>query len=63
MNSNPFVSKKDLDKNTSEFLKYLINNGGPEPKEYEKFTSLVNSLDPADVNDFREPRIKRGVDT
>ena len=42
------------EENTSAFLKYLINIGGPEPKDYEKFTSLVNGLDPADVDEFRK---------
>ena len=42
------------EENTSAFLKYLINNGGPEPKDYDKFTSLVNGLDQADVDEFRK---------
>jgi len=54
MNCNPLVLKNDPEKNTSAFLKYLINNGGPEPKEYEKFTLLVNSLDQTDVDEFRK---------
>ena len=32
----------------SEFLNYLIENGGPELQDYEKFTSIVNSLEPAE---------------
>jgi hypothetical protein len=46
--------KHNLDKNVSEFLDYLIKNGGPEPYEYSEFTAIVNSLDPADIDDFRE---------
>jgi hypothetical protein len=53
MNSNPLVLKNSLDEKISEFLKYLIENGGPELHDYEEFTSIVNSMGPADVEDFR----------
>ena len=54
MNSKVLVLNKDLEENTSAFLKYLVKNGGPEFQEYEKFTSIVNSLDASDVDDFRK---------
>ena len=54
MNNKPYESKNDLDQKVSEFLKYLIENGGPEPNDYQKFTSIVNNLDIENVEDFRE---------
>jgi 2-polyprenyl-3-methyl-5-hydroxy-6-metoxy-1,4-benzoquinol methylase len=38
----------------SEFLKYLVENGGPELHDYEEFTSIVNKLEPANVDSFRD---------
>ena len=38
----------------SEYLKFLINKGGPEPQDYEKFTSIINNLKPDEVDSFRE---------
>jgi len=57
MKSRLGVVKKDFDEKTSVFLDYLIKKGGPEPHEYNEFTSIVNNLDPDDLEDFRE-RIK-----
>lgn len=54
MNSNPLVLKNGPKEKVSEFLKYLIEKGGPELNDYEEFTSIVNSLDKNDVDDFRE---------
>jgi hypothetical protein len=54
MNSNPLVLKNDPEENTSAFLEYLIKNGGPELQEYEKFTSIVNNVDPEDVENLRK---------
>jgi hypothetical protein len=54
MNTKPLVLNKDLEENISSFLKYLVKNGGPELQEYDKFTSIVNSVDPSDVDDFRK---------
>lgn len=50
--------QNDTDPEVSEFLKYLIENGGPELQDYDKFTSLVNSVDSEDVDNFRE-KIKK----
>lgn len=38
----------------SEFLNALLKKGGPEPEEYEKFTSIVNSIESAQVDAFRD---------
>ena len=52
MNKRPVDFKND--EKVSEFLDYLIKNGGPEPCDYEEFSSIINKLDIADINDFRE---------
>jgi extracellular factor (EF) 3-hydroxypalmitic acid methyl ester biosynthesis protein len=57
MNKEPVDIRNDFDEKVSVFLSYLIENGGPCPQDYGKFTSSVNNLDPADVGNFRE-RIK-----
>ena len=54
MNSNPIAVKKSIDEKAVAFLKYLIENGGPELQDYEKFTKVVNNLDTEEVEDFRE---------
>jgi extracellular factor (EF) 3-hydroxypalmitic acid methyl ester biosynthesis protein len=46
--------KTDLEQKISEFLDYLVDNGGPEAYEYEEFTSVVNNLIPEDVDKFRD---------
>jgi extracellular factor (EF) 3-hydroxypalmitic acid methyl ester biosynthesis protein len=54
MNNNLLEVKKGLDKKASEFLDYLIENGGPEIQDYAEFTSIVNNLELAEIEDFRE---------
>ncbi|MGD0582176.1 MAG: hypothetical protein ABR974_04430 [Bacteroidales bacterium] len=54
MNNKPIGFKTDIDNKVLEFLNHLIENGGPEPHEYEEFTSIVNNLDPAGIDYFRE---------
>jgi extracellular factor (EF) 3-hydroxypalmitic acid methyl ester biosynthesis protein len=54
MNNQPPILKNDLEEKISEFLEYLIENGGPELQDYEKFTSIVNRLVPDQVDIFRE---------
>jgi 2-polyprenyl-3-methyl-5-hydroxy-6-metoxy-1,4-benzoquinol methylase len=54
MNSKPFATKNDPETEVSEFLNCLIEKGGPEPHEYEKFTSIVNAVEPAQVDNFRQ---------
>lgn len=58
MNTKSLIMQNDTDPEVSEFLKYLIENGGPELQDYDKFTSLVNSVDSTDVDNFRE-KIKK----
>jgi len=53
MNSKTFFLKNDPEENNSEFLKYLVETGGPELQDYDKFTSIVNSLPNDEVDDFR----------
>jgi extracellular factor (EF) 3-hydroxypalmitic acid methyl ester biosynthesis protein len=50
----PAKPENTLDDTVLVYLSYLIKNGGPEPHEYEKFTSLVNNLKPHCIDDFRE---------
>jgi extracellular factor (EF) 3-hydroxypalmitic acid methyl ester biosynthesis protein len=38
----------------SEYLNGLIEKGGPEPEDYEKFTSIVNNLSKEELELFRE---------
>lgn len=42
------------DKDNKLFLKNLIESGGPELKDYDKFTSVIDNLIPSQVDDFRE---------
>jgi hypothetical protein len=35
------------------FLNDLIQSGGPELQDYDKFTSVINSLSPSQIDDFR----------
>jgi extracellular factor (EF) 3-hydroxypalmitic acid methyl ester biosynthesis protein len=51
--SKPFVLKHDTEESLTEFLECLVKKGGPEPHEYDKFTSAVNKLDPDEVDKFR----------
>jgi 2-polyprenyl-3-methyl-5-hydroxy-6-metoxy-1,4-benzoquinol methylase len=52
-NSKFLILKNDLKDEVSEFLDYLIEKGGPELQDYDKFTSIVNNLEPVKVDDFR----------
>lgn len=52
--TKPFFLKTDMEKKTSEFLDYLVKNGGPDTPEYDEFTSIVNNLAPNDVDVFRD---------
>jgi 2-polyprenyl-3-methyl-5-hydroxy-6-metoxy-1,4-benzoquinol methylase len=54
MNRKPLEWSYGLAEKINDYLEFLIENGGPEPSEYEKFTSLVNNLKPEEVDDFRE---------
>jgi extracellular factor (EF) 3-hydroxypalmitic acid methyl ester biosynthesis protein len=54
MNDTPLALTHDLHERISEFLDYLVENGGPELKDYELFTSIVNKLTHDEVDNFRE---------
>lgn len=43
-----------FDINKKLFLSYLVKNGGPELRDYEEFTFIVNNLDPKHLHEFRE---------
>lgn len=52
---NKTSDKKNIqDEKVSEFLDYLIRKGGPEPNDYEELTSIVNDLEPEEIEEFRE---------
>jgi extracellular factor (EF) 3-hydroxypalmitic acid methyl ester biosynthesis protein len=54
MNNRSIEVKNDFDEKVSEFLIYLIKNGGPEPHQYNEFTSIVNNISSDNVDEFRE---------
>jgi len=54
MSTKSFARKNEPDENWSGFLEYLIENGGPQLQDYEKFTSIVNNLSIDEVDNFRE---------
>ncbi len=51
---NALELKNKLDNRTFEFIKYLIEKGGPDPPDYGEFTLIVNSLGADAVDDFRD---------
>lgn len=51
---NAIEFKNKLDNNVFEFIDYLVGKGGPEPLDYCEFTAIVNRLDAAEIDDFRE---------
>ena len=44
-----FMKKEQI-----QFLKYLLENGGPKIDEYPEFTQMINNLDTLDVDNFRK---------
>jgi hypothetical protein len=54
MNNKPLVHINDFEDKSSDFLKYLVDKGGPDLIDYERFTSIVNNLVPEDIDNFRE---------
>jgi extracellular factor (EF) 3-hydroxypalmitic acid methyl ester biosynthesis protein len=52
MNNKPLTN--DPEDKTKQFLKYLINKGGPGPEDYEEFTSIVNRVLPEELDNFRD---------
>lgn len=51
---NAVVFSNKLNNSIFEFIAYLIEKGGPEPEDYNEFTSIVNNLDDGDLESFRE---------
>ncbi len=53
---NNLITEKmtELDISISQYLDYLLDKGGPEPEDYEKFTGIVNNLKEEEVEPFRE---------
>lgn len=54
MNTNPLLMNPGPEPEVDDFLSDLIKKGGPEPQDYEKFTSLVNNLEPEEIDIFRQ---------
>lgn len=52
--SRPPESVNDVEEEASLFLDNLVENGGPLPEEYEKFTGIVNNLPTDSIGCFRE---------
>jgi hypothetical protein len=52
MSNNSIAALSDTDNKL--FLKNLVESGGPELKDYDKFTSVIDNLSPSQVDDFRE---------
>lgn len=50
---NALELQNKLDNSIIEFISYLIKKGGPEPDDYIKFTSIVNTLGNEEVDYFR----------
>jgi extracellular factor (EF) 3-hydroxypalmitic acid methyl ester biosynthesis protein len=43
-----------IDKEKMLFLKHIVQSGGPELQDYDKFTSIVNDLNSSQIDYFRE---------
>jgi len=54
MYSNPVLPVSMSENENKLFLKSLVESGGPELEEYDKFTSLIDNLSISQVVDFRE---------
>ncbi|EFK97691.1 regulatory protein [sediment metagenome] len=54
MNTMTFELETEVNDQVTEFLNYLLENGGPNPEDYTKFTSIVDNLDPSEVDNFRD---------
>ena len=48
------ISDCAFDINKKLFLSYLVENGGPELRDYEEFNFIVNTLDLKYLDEFRE---------
>jgi SAM-dependent methyltransferase len=48
------AARCDFDTRKKLFIKFLVDSGGPDVPDYERFTSIVNDLDGKYLDDFRE---------
>lgn len=53
MNNKSLSVKNTQHERIIEFLNHLIENGGPEPDEYERFTSIINKIESCDIDKIR----------
>jgi extracellular factor (EF) 3-hydroxypalmitic acid methyl ester biosynthesis protein len=54
MFNNSIIPVNISETDNKNFLKYLVESGGPELKDYDKFTSVIDNLSQEQVADFRE---------
>ena len=54
MSDTSVLSVKKIDPKQKKFLRYLVDTGGPELHDYDKFTSVVDNLSPEHLESFRE---------
>jgi hypothetical protein len=54
MYNTSLLTNNLFDKEKKIFLKYLVEIGGPELHDYDTFTSIINSLNPSYIDEFRE---------
>jgi hypothetical protein len=54
MSNTSLLTDNLFDTEKKIFLKYLVEIGGPELHDYDAFTSIVNSLNPSYIDEFRE---------
>ena len=54
MSDTSIFPGNELDPVKKNFLKYLVDTGGPELENYTMFTNVVDNLSPEHLNNFRE---------
>jgi extracellular factor (EF) 3-hydroxypalmitic acid methyl ester biosynthesis protein len=54
MHSNTILCSGISDTEKKLFIKALVDSGGPEHSDYEKFTSIINSLEQDEVDEYRK---------
>jgi SAM-dependent methyltransferase len=53
MYKSSVLSAYELENEKKLFLEYLVKKGGPGAHEYEKFTSVIDNLDPDRIDELR----------
>jgi extracellular factor (EF) 3-hydroxypalmitic acid methyl ester biosynthesis protein len=51
---NSLIIDDLLNKEKKRFIKYLVETGGPELHDFDKFTSIVNNIEEKSIDSFRE---------